>query len=342
MTDLLASLLDEKPFLLADGATGTNLFTRGLVSGDAPELWNIDRPDDILWLHQGFVDAGADIILTNTFGGNHHRMKLHDAQGRVGELNRAAVALARRVADAADRPVVIAGSMGPTGELPLEKGGTLSGEEFEVSFAEQAQALADAGADVLWAETLYAPEELEAAAAGAAPTGLPFVSTMTFDSAGHTMMGLAPGDYGRLCRGLPNTPMAFGANCGIGPAELLDSVLGMTATGDGSDVIVAKGNCGIPSYEDGALVYSGTIQVMEDYARLARDAGARIIGGCCGTSHAHVAAMRAALDAHTPGATPDNDRIAAAISMPWANVPSRDATDEPGGARRRRRRRSTH
>lgn len=231
--------------------------------------------------------------------------------------------------------------MGPTGELPIEKGGTLSDAEFEQAFAEQAAALADGGVDVLWAETLFAPEELKAAAAGAAGTGLPFVCTMTFDSAGHTMMGLAPGDYAALCSGLDNTPAAFGANCGIGPAELLDSILGMTADGV-SQAIVAKGNCGIPSYEDGELIYSGTIEVMEDYARLARDAGARIIGGCCGTSHAHVAAMRKALDAHDPGPRPDHDRIGSAISIPWANVPSRDAADSPGGERRRRRRRSTH
>ena len=124
----LQAMLEARPFLLADGATGTNLFKMGLMSGDAPEIWNEEHPDRIKALYQMFVDAGADIILTNTFGGNCRRLALHKADGRTVEINKKAAVLAREVADAAVRPVVVAGSVGPTGELfaPL---GPLTDEE---------------------------------------------------------------------------------------------------------------------------------------------------------------------------------------------------------------------
>src|SRR4051812_33710013 len=142
--------------LLADGATGTNYFRMGLDAGEAPELWNVDHPERVQELHRAFVDAGADIILTNTFGGNRHRLKLHRAEDRVFELNVRAAELAREVADAASRPVVVAGSVGPTGELfaPL---GALTAVEAVEAFTEQIAALAAGGADVAWIETMSAP-----------------------------------------------------------------------------------------------------------------------------------------------------------------------------------------
>ena len=190
--------MEIKPFILADGATGTNLFDRGLISGEAPELWNVDRPDDIEALHKGFVDAGSDLILTNSFGGNSYRLKLHNAQDRVYELNHAAASIARRVADESGRTIAVAGSIGPTGELfdPL---GPLTVEEAANEFEKQAQGLADGGADVLWIETMSAPDEIEAAVKGASRTGLPLVSTMSFDTAGRTMTGLTPSDYAQYC-----------------------------------------------------------------------------------------------------------------------------------------------
>src|SRR6202044_4035081 len=117
MTDRLSSLLAERPWLLADGATGSNLFERGLQSGDAPELWNADHPERIAQLHRAFVEAGADIILTNSFGGTRHRLKLHKAEHRVAELNEAAGGIARAQSDRPGRVVLVAGSMGPTGEI---------------------------------------------------------------------------------------------------------------------------------------------------------------------------------------------------------------------------------
>src|SRR6202048_2291981 len=146
MTDRLTSLLAQRPWLLADGATGSNLFDRGLQSGDAPERWNAEHPERIADLHRAFVEAGADIILTNSFGGTRHRLKLHKAEDRVAELNGKAARIARSEADRAGRVVLVAGSMGPTGEI-LEPLGPLSQDAARGAFAEQAAALAQGGAD---------------------------------------------------------------------------------------------------------------------------------------------------------------------------------------------------
>src|SRR5580658_198432 len=172
MTDRLTSMLAERPWLLADGATGTNLFERGLQSGDAPELWNADHPERIAELQRAFVAAGADILLTNSFGGTRYRLKLHKAEDRVAPLNEQAARLARGEADRAGRVVLVAGSMGPTGEI-LEPLGPLSIEAARDAFAEQAAALARGGADLLWIETMSSIAETEAAIAGAGITGLP-------------------------------------------------------------------------------------------------------------------------------------------------------------------------
>ena len=290
-------LLTEKAFLLADGATGTNLFEMGLQTGDAPEPWNIDHPDRIERLHQGFVDAGSDIILTNSFGGNYHRLKLHRSEDRVTELNETAAKIARRIADAAAKPVVVAGSMGPTGEL-FEPLGELTMDSAVEVFTGQARALESGGADVLWVETLSSREEVEAALTGASTTDLPVVCTLSFDTNGSTMMGLSPGDFARLSHSLTIRPHAYGANCGLGPAETVCGILNLAAAARHGDILVAKGNCGIPEYLDGVISYAGAPELMARYACMAFDAGAQVIGGCCGTTFAHVRAMRSALDNH--------------------------------------------
>jgi 5-methyltetrahydrofolate--homocysteine methyltransferase len=289
-------LLAARPWLLADGATGTGLFDRGLMSGDAPELWNEQHPERIEDLHSGFVKAGADLILTNSFGANRHRLKLHQCEDRADDINRRAARLARGIADAADRPVLVAGSMGPTGEL-FAPVGSLSHADGVAAFAEQAMALAAGGADVLWIETISSEQELRAAVEGAAAAGLPIVVTMSFDTNGRTMMGLTPSAFGELARALPVQPAAIGANCGTGASELIATVAGI-AEARPDAVIVAKGNCGIPEYRDGHIHYSGTPELMAEYARMALDAGARIIGGCCGTTAEHLGAMRQALETH--------------------------------------------
>jgi 5-methyltetrahydrofolate--homocysteine methyltransferase len=189
MTNALSRLLNQKGYLLADGATGTNLFNMGLMSGDAPELWNETRPRDILKLYQDAVDAGSDLFLTNSFGGNSARLKLHNAGHRARDLSRIAAALGREVADKTGRPVIVAGSVGPTGDIMAPLGPLTHSVAVEI-FHEQADGLKEGGADVLWLETISAPEEFRAAAEGFALAGINWCGTMSFDTAGRTMMGM--------------------------------------------------------------------------------------------------------------------------------------------------------
>jgi 5-methyltetrahydrofolate--homocysteine methyltransferase len=334
----LHSILETTGWVLADGATGTNLFRAGLETGYPPELWNVERPEDITALHTSFIDAGSQLILTNSFGGTAHRLRLHAADDRVGELNLAAAKLARQAADdGRDRhghEIVVAGSIGPTGEL-FEPMGALDHADALAAFTEQAEALAAGGVDLLWIETMSSLEEVKAAIEAASAVGLPAASCMTFDTAARSMMGVTPADFASKSIGFGADYV--GANCGIGPAELLHSVSEIITTA--SVPVIAKGNCGIPAYLDGAIHYHGTPELMADYACLARDAGVRIIGGCCGTTPDHVAAMRAAL-VSTPQYPFDQDRVDTALGPAWKDLPSaadQDSKKRTGGRRRSRR-----
>ena len=329
-------LLATRPWLLADGATGSNLFEVGLMSGDAPELWNTEHPERIAALHQSFVDAGADILLTNSFGGTIYRLKLHNAQGRMAELNTLAAQIARRVADASGRAIAVAGSMGPTGEI-MEPIGPLTYDEAKAAFAEQALALKAGGADVLWIETMSSREEVEAAVAGAGVAGLPIVCTLSFDTNGRTMMGISPSDFSGIEKTLSPRLAACGTNCGVGASEVVACIHNLAQSMGPEVVLVAKGNCGVPQYVDGAICYNGTPEIMALYARMALDAGARIIGGCCGTSAKHLRAMREALEAHTPGPAPTLEEINARLGevsngarAQWGGEQSRAGGAAPG------------
>lgn len=301
-------LLDSRPFLLADGATGTNLFAAGLESGAAPELWNRNHPERIAALHRSMIEAGADIVLTNSFGGTRNRLKLHTTEDDVPVLNRLAAEIARAEADRSGRTVIVAGSIGPTGELfqPL---GPLTHDMAVESFAQQAKALAHGGADVIWVETISARDELQAALEGAQESGLPVVCTLSFDTNGRTMMGVTPQQLAQFCDHTSCRPVAYGANCGAGAPDMIAAIVAMAGAAQAQDILIAKGNCGVPYYQDGAVRYDGTPELMGHYARLARDAGARIIGGCCGTTPEHLAAMRKALDGYEPQARPDPAEI---------------------------------
>ena len=328
----LSRLLSTRDWLLADGATGTSLFNMGLASDEPPELWNTDRPETIRSLYRNSVQAGSDIFLTNSFGGNAARLKLHNVQTRVRELNRIAAELGREVADAAGRPVVVAGSMGPTGEIFHPMGPMTHAQAVEI-FHEQAEGLKEGGADVLWVETISAPEELRAAAEAAARAGMPWVGTMSFDTAGRTMMGLTSTAFAELVAKLDHQPLAFGANCGMGASDLLRTVVGIETSNPDLPVI-AKGNAGIPKYHDGHIHYDGTPELMADYARLAHDAGARIIGGCCGTLPEHLRAMHQALSSHIRRPPPT---LAAIVERLGAFSSVSDGTDGGGTSKRERR-----
>ncbi|SPH18109.1 Methionine synthase [Defluviimonas aquaemixtae] len=332
MSDPLSDLLAKRDWLLADGATGTNLFNMGLTAGEAPELWNTDQPDKIRALYQGTVDAGSDLFLTNTFGGNASRLKLHGAQGRVRELNRIGAGIARELADKAGRPVIVAGSMGPTGEI-MAPMGELTHERAVEMFHEQAEGLKEGGVDVLWVETISAPEEYQAASEACGMAGIPWCGTMSFDTAGRTMMGVTSAQMVAMVDKLSHQPLAFGANCGVGASDLLRTVLGFIAAGP-ERPIIAKGNAGIPKYHDGHIHYDGTPELMAEYAVLARDAGATIIGGCCGTMPDHLAKMRRALEERPRGPRPTLDEIAAKLG---GFSSASDGTGEDAGAGRERR-----
>ena len=342
MSDRLERLLQSRPYLLADGATGTNLFDMGLMTGDAPELWNFEQPERIATLHRNMIAAGADIILTNSFGGTRYRLKLHKAEDSVREINEAAARIARRVADEEGtrlgREILVAGSMGPTGEL-FEPLGPLTVDDGIVAFAEQAEGLAVGGVDLLWVETMSSKDELQAAVEGAGRTGLKVACTMSFDTNGRTMMGVTPAEAATFCHHLHPHPFAYGANCGVGAAELVAALVNLSKGAEPGDVLVAKGNCGVPYYVDGKIRYDGTPPLMAAYARMARDAGARIIGGCCGTSPEHLAAMKAALDGYEPGAKPHLADIVAALGQISTGAEQQEAgiVAEPGEGRRRAR-----
>ncbi|MEL6202669.1 MAG: betaine--homocysteine S-methyltransferase [Pseudomonadota bacterium] len=331
----LDQLITEKGVLLADGATGTTLFAIGLESGDAPELWNTEQPEKITKMHQDFVDAGADIILTNSFGGSRQRLKLHNAQDRVHELNKAAAEIARAVAEKAGRKVIVAGSVGPTGELLIPLG-AMSYEDAVNAFREQIAGLKDGTADVVWIETMSAPDEMRAAAEAAIAEDMPYVCTASFDTAGKTMMGLHPKDIATVFDPVAEKPVAMGANCGVGAPDILSSLIDMREGAPDAKIVV-KGNCGIPEFQGENIVYSGTPELMGDYVRLAIDAGATIIGGCCGTTCNHLSAMRVAMDNHTPRGKPTREMICEAVG-PMVNAVAANENQTPKRERRGRRR----
>lgn len=339
MTNALSALMQTRDWILADGATGTNLFNMGLSSGDAPEMWNDEHPDRIKKLYSLAVDAGSDLFLTNSFGGNAARLKLHGAQKRARELSRISAEIGRDVADAQDRPVIVAGSVGPTGEI-MAPMGALTHELAVEIFHETAEGLKEGGADVLWLETISAPEEYKAAAEAFKLAGMPWCGTMSFDTAGRTMMGLTSADMVTMVEKLENPPLAYGANCGVGASDLMRTVLGFAAQGN-ERPIIAKGNAGIPKYVDGHIHYDGTPELMAEYACMARDAGATIIGGCCGTMPEHLSKMREALETRPRGDRPTLDQITETLGGFSSAVDgTEETTDDTPTRRNTRRRRS--
>ena len=279
--------------ILADGAMGTMLFEAGLTSGDSPERWNVERPDVIRDVHRAYRAAGSRILLTNTFGGNRFRLALHGLDTRVAGLNEAAARLAGEVAHAPESNAVVAGDIGPSGGI-LAPLGDLERDDAVKGFAEQAAALRAGGVDVFWIETMSALEEVEAALEGVRKTasGMPVVVTMSFDTHGHTMMGVSPEQAAKELTALGAA--AVGGNCGLGPAELLPALVAMRASVPDA-VLVAKPNAGLPVLEDGRAVYRGSPEEMADYAQRLVAAGVRIVGGCCGSAPAHLRAMAQAL-----------------------------------------------
>ncbi len=291
--NIIEQLIAERQTLMIDGAMGTELFARGLTAGDPPEMWNLDQPDKIVDIHQNYINAGSDIILTNSFGGTAFRLKLHRLDDQVFEINKAAAMVARETVDASDRQVIVAGSMGPTGEL-LQPMGEMTPETAAEAFAAQAEGLAAGGADILWIETMSSLEEIEAAIAGARRvTDLPITATLSYDTAGRTMMGVTGTQAAERLTSLGVA--AVGANCGNNVADTEAAVREIKA-GAGDTPVIVKANAGVPEFKGDALVYSGSAQVMGAHVKRMMAEGIQIIGGCCGTSTEHLIYMRGVID----------------------------------------------
>jgi 5-methyltetrahydrofolate--homocysteine methyltransferase len=272
---------------------GTMLFSSGLQFGDPPEVWNVTQPDVIRRIHRGYLEAGSRIILTNTFGGNRLRLSLHGNESRATELNQMAAILLRAEVDAAGGSALVAGDIGPTGSIMFPMGLLQYDEAVEV-FAEQAAGLVAGGVDLIWIETMSDLDEIHAAIEGVrrvAPE-IPIIATMTFDTRGHTMMGVSPE---RAVRALVEWGAdAIGGNCGNGPDEIIPVIAKMRAAAPEA-LLVAKSNAGMPELVDMQAVYKAQPPVMAAYALDVRAAGATIIGACCGSTPAHLAAMSEAL-----------------------------------------------
>jgi 5-methyltetrahydrofolate--homocysteine methyltransferase len=275
--------------LVADGAMGTALFSGGMPVGEAPEAWLLTPEGAAMveGVHRSHVEAGSGLVLTSTFGANALRIADSEIAGRTADVCRAAVAAARA---AAGPDTIVAGSMGPTGGLMIPYG-LLDAGEVRAAYAQQAAALAEAGADVIWVETMMDLNEAVAAVEGAregAP-GLPVVCTLVFAARNRTMFGNPAEEAADRLAALGVA--GLGANCGDGwaPVEAVIPILAARAPGLH---IVAKANAGIPSgTAEGVTTYPGTPEEAAAYARRVADSGATIVGGCCGTTAAHVAAI---------------------------------------------------
>ena len=290
----LRAAFAETRTLLADGATGTELQKQGLPIGEAPERWMPDHPDAITGLARSYLDAGSDLVLTNTFGANAIRLKLCGLEARVTELNTTAVRLARRALDACGRPVFLLGSIGPTGEM-VEPYGDLSADEARAAFLEQARALVAAGVDGLVCETFTALEEITLAldAAREASADLPLVGSMAFDSGGCTMMGVTP--EAAVAALTAAGAQVVGANCSVGP-DALEAVIRRMQAAKPDARLWAKPNAGLPELINGRTVYRVAPDALAAFTRNLHALGAAVVGGCCGTTPEHIRAMRAALD----------------------------------------------
>lgn len=279
--------------LLADGATGSMLQTMGLPAGEAPERWMLENPEPVARLARMYAEAGSDIVYTNTFGANRVRMNLCALGDRIGELNRRAVELARQGTAASGREVLVAGSIGPTGEM-LEPYGEMSIEQAGDAFAEQAAALVEAGVDLIVCETFADLEELLLCLEVARATAtVPVFASMAYETSGRTMMGVRPEDA--VTRLTAAGAAGVGANCSVGPDSLAAVLATMRGAAPGARLL-AKPNAGLPQLVDGRTVYATGPETLAAFARQMKDLGAAIIGGCCGTTPAHLRAMREALD----------------------------------------------
>ena len=291
MSSRLAEWIESGAVLVADGATGTELQSAGLPAGTMPEEWNVSHPDRIEALHLGYLDAGSKIIVSNTFGSNRVKLARAGREDFVAEANLRGVEIARRAAE--PYGALVAGDMGPTGEL-LEPLGTLTYGEAVEAYGEQARYLEEAGVDCAWIETMSDLNEAQAAVTAVQQmTSLPVLCSLSFDTHGRTMMGVKPADAAEKLGQLGVA--AMGGNCGASLDDMLQAVRDMAEVIPGYPLI-AKPNAGLPRLVDGVSVYDTAPAEMVRYAVQCVEAGARIVGGCCGSTPAHIMAIAEAVN----------------------------------------------
>ncbi|MBN2207957.1 MAG: homocysteine S-methyltransferase family protein [Candidatus Coatesbacteria bacterium] len=292
MSAELAALLTKRRVLIVDGAMGTMLQQNGLGLGDCPELFNIDHADVIQWIHEEYLKAGADLIITNTFGGSPKKLAMFGENHRTEEINRAGAELAAKARRTLvkEGTALVFGSVGPTGEL-LEPLGTTTPDEMLAQFVRQIQALKDGGVDGVIVETMLSPEEaiIAARAAKAVSADLAVIVNLTYDPTPRgprTVMGTSPEAFLEAISGEWVVVDGVGTNCGTGADDMMLVVESLRAKTDLP--IAAYPNAGMPRMKDGVAVYDQPPEEFADKARRLFDAGATMIGGCCGTTPEHI------------------------------------------------------
>jgi 5-methyltetrahydrofolate--homocysteine methyltransferase len=277
--------LQQGRVLVSDGAWGTFLQAKGMIPGECPELWNLNRPDDVFDIAQSYINAGSDMIETNSFGGNSFKLSLYGQSSKVSEINRAAAAISRK---AAGNSKHVLGSIGPTGKMIIM--GEVTPDELYKVFLEQAVALYEGGADALVVETMSDLDEAKAAVKACKEnTRAEIICTMTFEKTAeniyHSMMGVTPSQMVEELIGAGAD--IIGANCGNGIRDMVGIVNEIRSVNQAIPVLI-HANAGAPLYKDGKTIFPEGPLKMAEYLDALIDAGANIIGGCCGTTPEHI------------------------------------------------------
>jgi len=279
MHALIESLLAHGP-VVTDGAWGTQLFARGLKVGECPDEWNLTHPDRVEEVAHAYVNAGSRIILTNTFGGNRVRLAEFKLAGQTVEINRRGAAISKL---AAGKKALVFASIGPSGKMLVTE--EVGEDELLAAYTEQAQALAEGGADALVIETMAELAEVKLALAGARTTKLPVVACMVFDTGGRTMMGVTPE---QAAHELADADV-IGTNCGNGIEQYVEICRQLRSAT--KLPIWIKANAGLPEMVNDKPVWKTTPAEFAGHAPALLEAGANFIGGCCGTTPAHITAL---------------------------------------------------
>lgn len=315
--------LDAHP-LVCDGAMGTMLYAKGAPLEACFDVLNLNEPDLVQEVHRDYILAGADIIETNTFGGNRFKLAVHGLEGKVRDINLRAVKLARDVRESTGRDVLVGGSIGPLGKY-LQPVGTIDPEEARAAFREQGEALLEGGVDLIILETFSDLREItEAVLAVRATCDLPILAQMTFNEELVTFAGHTPEEVVEGLAGLGVD--AIGANCSVGPSVLYDVLQAMVRCNPALPMAIQP-NAGLPTRVGERLMYLSSPVYMAEYAEKMLQAGARIVGGCCGTTPGHIEAMREVVDAYDP--TRVEERVHVEMRTPEPTAPETASTAEP-------------